>query len=640
MVLLQTRTDIDYLPAVDGGGRASITAPDELAAYRAALEAHPLVEQALAEGLWPALRGLVRFTRYLAGYAVMSAGEQADRIGIVLAGRCRVWRPATPAETVAWIEPGALLGEMSVVARAPRAATVGALRDTVLAELYVADLERLDDLRPVMMLHRWIAEVVARRALGLGGARPVGMNLVVAGSTHAMGFAERLVEAGRAAGERWALRGQGDWSDTPTVQQMEAVERGHDYVVYVADGRDRVWLRQVMRQADRVMVVADAADDPRPTTIDREAGAARAPYVLVLLQPADIEYASNTARWLRGREPAMHLHVRAGNRADVARCMRLVTGRGRGVAFAGASSRGLGYCGMIQALEELAVAPDIVSGNSSGALGAAFMAIELDSARVQSASLAAYAALRPTPTALTLPIVSLMTGGRFTRFLQQTFGDVHLEDLLVPCVLTAVDLGTLSMVDMRTGPLWRAVRASMSLPAYYPPVVADHRVLVDGGVLQNIPVGPLDGCCHKGFVLIGDLSQDAVGFTDVARYGAVLSGWRLLWRRLWPFGRRKSYPTMPEVLFRTACLASLRNQEALLRQPHPSWLHLRPETPPIGLFDAEALIPRLIEDTRRHTLDMLTGSDRPAVRAALADASVPAVGRALPAHSPMPLEAP
>ncbi len=626
---MKTDLTVDFPPAVDGIGRAAITDPAEIAGYRALLAEHAWVDDPAADEAFAVLEKVTRFTRYLAGYAVMSAGEESDRVGLVLAGRCRVWTPDEPERTLGWLERGALIGEMSAVAGERRTATVGAVRDTVVAEVDAAALGTLDDPRAGLLIYRWIAQVMARRALGREVRRPQGMNLTVIADDPdvALGFARRLVAAGADADERWTLRTCADFPETPGVAEMEAVERACDYAVYVADRADRTWTAQVLRQADRVLVVADAAGDARLTAVDLAARQARAPHTLVLLQPADVAHATETARWLRDRRPAMHLHVRDGNRGDVARCMRLVTGRGRGLALAGASSRGMGYSGVLQALEELALAPDIVTGNSSGSMAAACLAMGFDSARTAEAYRAGFATMRPNRRTLTLPLVALMTGRQISRFLARTFGDVRLEDLIVPCVLTAVDLSSLALVEMRTGPVWRAVRASTSLPAYFPPVVVDGQVLVDGGVLDNLPVGALDGCCRNGFVLLGDLSQDPEGFSDMAPYGAELSGWRLLLRRLWPFGRRQRYPIMPEVLFRTACLASLRSQEQTLRHPPRHWLHARPDTPPIGLFGAtDAQLPRLIEDTRRCTAELLAGSELPAVRAALA------AGRGAPAR--------
>ena len=615
-----TLADDAMPPARDGLGRALIADEETLAECRALLHAHPMVRAADGPWLTEALEGLVRFYRYVSGYAVMSAGETADRVGLVLAGRCRVWHPDQRSRSIAWVGAGEVLGEMTALTGGQRAVTVGAVRDTILAEFDVAALAQLEDRLARLTIEAWLSRLVARRALGAAPRRPPSTVLALLGADPAQvkACAALFAQAAGAAGVRLALRSLDDWPDGLTVRALEEAERAYDVVVLVDEGGDPLWSERVVREADRVLVVADGTGDAGMTAHDLRAATARVPHILVLLQPAGIERATDTARWLTERTPMLHLHIRRGDIEDAARCIRLVTGRGRGVAFAGASSRGLGYTGIIAAFEELSLVPDIIGGNSSGSMAAGCLAVGYDSARTGREFQRGFESMRPGPRNATLPFVALLTGGGASRFFRSCFGDVLIEDLLTPCILTAVDLSTLALVELRQGPLWRAVRASTSLPAYYPPVVTDHRVLVDGGVLQNVPVHPLSPLCRDGFVVIGDLSQDPEGFTEITPYGSEVSGWRLLLRRLWPFGRRPVYPMMHEVIFRTACLASLRNQAELVKQLDPSWLYIRPDTPPIGLFGATPeQIPRLVDDTRRQTLEQLLASERPAVRAAI-----------------------
>lgn len=607
-------------PAVDGAGRAPIVDPAEVADWQAQLAEHPLLRNASSVGLADALRPLVRFTRYLAGYAVMSAGEAPDRVALVLAGRCRIWSPEDRSQTIAWVGAGDVLGEMSALTGERRSVTVGAVRDVVLAEFDLDTLQRLDDRLARLEIEAWLSRLVARRALGQEPRRPSSVALALLGDDPdvVQAAVELLSAAATESQIRCAVRTPADWPEAPSVQMLERVERDHDVLLLVGDRGDSIWTDRIVRQADRVLVVVDAVGDPRLTSSDVRADAARAPHVLVLLQPPDIERARDTARWLAERQPLMHLHLRRGNLADAARCIRLATGRGRGVAFAGASSRGLGYSGMLAAFEELSLQMDTIGGNSSGAMAAACLAAGLDSARTRAAYRAGLAAMRPNLRNVTLPLVALLTGARASLFFRRFFGDMRLEDLLLPCVITAVDLSTLALVELREGPVWRAVRASTSLPVYYPPVVDDAQVLVDGGVLQNVPVHPLMPSCRDGFIVVGDLSQDPQGMRDITPYGSAVSGWTLPFRWLWPFGRRPKYPLLPEVVFRTVCLASLSNQQALMADLDPSWVYVRPVTPSIGLFGAtDTQIPRLIEDTREQTLAQLRASEQPAVRAAL-----------------------
>ena len=72
--------------------------------------------------------------------------------------------------------------------------------------------------------------------------------------------------------------------------------------------------------------------------------------------------------------------------------------------------------------------------------------------------------------------------------LERTFGGAHVEDLPLDCFAVSADLSTAEIVVHRRGPVVEAVGASMSLPGLAPPVRSGTRLLVDGGVLNNVPV--------------------------------------------------------------------------------------------------------------------------------------------------------
>lgn len=572
--------------ATDRAGRAAVIDPDERRACREVLGEHPTVRDAPSATLARSLVEQTRFVRYRAGYAVMSAGERGDRIAFVLGGRCRVIDPAAESnETVAFVGRDDVLGEMSLLSDAPRRHTVITIRDTLVAELPFDAFEALDD-RDALLLRAWLAEVAARRALGLGGERPIGTALVVLPLTEAEGepFATALAGAFHAMGEPCAVLRVGDFEGLPTPMALEHVAQQHTHVIYVAERGSTEWNGLAIRQADRVLRVADAADDPKSRGFDLEAQAAAAPSTLVLMQPSDITEARGTRGWLDPRPDVLHLHVRRGNAADLQRVARVVTRRARGVIYCGASSQGVGYAGMMAAFEEMGYAPDLIAGNSSGAIAAALVAQGRASSDAADAGARVFEACRPGLGNITLPIVSFLTGRRLTRCLRSIFGESRLEDQLVPCVLTAVDISSQKRVDIRTGPLWHAVRATMSLPVIYPPVVDGAAVLVDGGTLENYPVDQIEPMCRRGQVLICDLSQAIGPMQTVAQYGTGLSGWRVLFERLWPFGRKARYPTVSEVMFRTATLASAVHADIIKARARPNWVFLRPNAPSLGLF--------------------------------------------------------
>lgn len=135
---------------------------------------------------------------------------------------------------------------------------------------------------------------------------------------------------------------------------------------------------------------------------------------------------------------------------------------------------------------------------------------------------------------ITLPIASWFTGRGFNAGLQAVFDDATIETLHLPffCVSTNVaSAATGAMCVHRTGPVWRFVRASMSLAGFLPPIsdAKTNSLLLDGGYSNNLPCDVARGMGVSTIIAVD------VGYVEEAEdyfYGDELSGLTLLWLRL------------------------------------------------------------------------------------------------------------
>jgi NTE family protein len=157
------------------------------------------------------------------------------------------------------------------------------------------------------------------------------------------------------------------------------------------------------------------------------------------------------------------------------------------------------HLGLYRALVEAQIPIDAVAGTSAGSLVAAGVAQRWSADEVTEAI-----RLHTTPKSLldvTLPMVALSAGRRVTDALERAFGSVEIEDCWIPFRAVSTNLTTLAAEIHRTGPLWRAVRASVAIPGVFPPLVEPRGVLVDGGLVINLPVAPLRAEFSKAFVI-------------------------------------------------------------------------------------------------------------------------------------------
>jgi NTE family protein len=158
-----------------------------------------------------------------------------------------------------------------------------------------------------------------------------------------------------------------------------------------------------------------------------------------------------------------------------------------GLALGSGSARGLSHIGIINALNDIGIHPHIVCGCSVGALvGGAYAADHLDKLEAWVRSLTRTDVLRFFDISLTSGGVIL--GDRLTNFFREYIGDVTIESLSTPFCAVATELSTGREIWFRDGFLLDAIRASLSLPGLFAPVLIDDRWLVDGGLVNPVPV--------------------------------------------------------------------------------------------------------------------------------------------------------
>lgn len=158
-----------------------------------------------------------------------------------------------------------------------------------------------------------------------------------------------------------------------------------------------------------------------------------------------------------------------------------------GIALGGGAARGWAHIGVLSALTGHGLAPDVVCGTSIGALvGGIYAAGKLSELEEWVGSL--------TRREVFSLVDFTMTGGgviggrRLMDFYREHLGDVTIEELPRRFAAVATDLETGSEVWLQEGPLLPAIRASISLPGLFTPVLRDGRWLVDGALVNPVPV--------------------------------------------------------------------------------------------------------------------------------------------------------
>jgi NTE family protein len=157
-----------------------------------------------------------------------------------------------------------------------------------------------------------------------------------------------------------------------------------------------------------------------------------------------------------------------------------------GIALGSGSARGWAHIGVIRALEERGIKPDVVCGTSIGALvGAAYASGELDRLEKWVTGLAWTTVLRLMDLTWR---GGLIRGTRLFTLFRTIIEDRDISELPVPYGAIATELHSGRELWLRRGNVLEAVRASCAMPGLFAPVVRDGAVLVDGGLVNPVPV--------------------------------------------------------------------------------------------------------------------------------------------------------
>jgi lysophospholipid hydrolase len=540
------------------------------------------------------------------GTVLFEEGDPGDRAYILVSGRLQasVRDAAGRDRVVGEIARGEVVGEMALFTGEPRSARVRALRDSELVSLDRPAFERLIAGRPqtLLGLTRLVVQRL-RRAQGSAPAESAAKTFAVVAADPGVPLADFTRRLAAALGEvgstlHLAAADLDRHLGTPGLAQVapddphapriaswiDEQETRYRCVVLEADSTASAWSARCVRQADRLLVVGRAGDDPTPGETERQlcavdATTAAVPTSLVLLHPPETRLPADTRRWLEGRSLLRHHHVRVDDQESVARVARFMAGRAVGIALSGGGARGFAHIGVLDAIREAGIPIDAIGGTSMGAVIAAECALGWDAPTMARQNQAIFGRWRRD---LTLPLLSILGGHRSSARLRESIGDVQIEDLWLPYFCVSSNLSRAQMMIHRAGRLWLGLRASTSLPGILPPVAHEGDLLVDGALLRNLPADVMREAIGGGTIIAVDVSAE----TDMQHehpYQDSISGWRILWSRLNPFTQALPVANIAAVLQRSAELASVVMQrEALLRGID---LYLRIPVQRFGMLD-------------------------------------------------------
>lgn len=439
------------------------------------------------------------------GGTLVEAGETSGMVYVLRAGRLAALRPGNPPEFLGLVWPGEAIGEISVLADIPHTATVVAMRDSELLVMPRAAFLDAVQKHPSILIELMRTMIARARSERTMKKLAVAFAFLAAGEGPPVrALVEGLRKAVDQNGARTALL-TAEHLSHPT-EWFSAREEEHDLVFYVAEAGETQWAAHCLRQADRSFWIGRGDAEPPSVAPFPAARAALKPADLLLVHRQGCVRPSGGRAWQKALCCRQIFHAREADPADLARLARVITGRSVGVVLSGGGARGYAHVGALRALNEHGVPVDFVGGASMGAVIAAGLAYGWDDEEMVARVKTAFVETNPLSD-LAVPFIALTRGRLVDRRLGDNFGDTDMLDLWRPFYCVSSDLTNGAHIVHDSGSLRHALRASIALPGILPPVVDGGRVLVDGGVMRNLPIDLMQDL-HDGPIVAVDVSID------------------------------------------------------------------------------------------------------------------------------------
>jgi len=195
-----------------------------------------------------------------------------------------------------------------------------------------------------------------------------------------------------------------------------------------------------------------------------------------------------------------------------------------GLALSGGATLGAAHAGALRALHEADTPIDCLSGTSIGAVAAALYAFETPIDQIEEIALEmswlSISSFKPSR-------LGLLANRKLGDILRERIGDPDFKDASIPLAVVATDVSRGDKVILDHGPVLPAVMASACVPGIFQPVEHEDRLLVDGGIVENLPISPLkelgarciigvDLNMHRGYQRPDDLIDVVLNAIDIA----------------------------------------------------------------------------------------------------------------------------
>ena len=521
------------------------------------------------------------------GDILFHKNDPSDSLYIILAGRFHsILIENQEEKIVGAVCKGETVGEMGLISGEPRSLTVRAVTNARVLKLSSDIFKKYCCDNPTIMfdlINLLIAR--ARKRIKLLSTQPEHARLALVGADENINLNDFINIFSNEYMKHYPLvfLKHSDYRPTQTIDEwLDRQDDPEKIIIYIITHEDtQQWIDTCGKRIDSLIVIAQGEKIPHISPLcyhllQDDLHFYDVEKRLLLIQPDNLNMPRNTRDWLSRCKFAKHYHLRLNHVNDHHYIARMLSNQAIGMVFAGGGAKGWAEVGIIKATNECNLAIDLYAGTSIGALIMVSYLLMQDYDQLYTSFARVNRALRRAISwrHFTWPVISLFSGSPGTELLQALFSQIRIEDLWRPFFCVSCNLNRSTEVIHTRGLLWRALRATGSLPGLIPPMVENGELYVDGGLMNNLPIDVMrKHIGPTGLVIAADLTGNA---HDDTRYNfpPILGFWQTLLTKFGLIHHHYRFPKPTENFMRSLLLGStskeVENRELadLLIQPN------------------------------------------------------------------------
>ncbi|MCC5814178.1 MAG: patatin-like phospholipase family protein [Leptospira sp.] len=429
------------------------------------------------------------------GETLFYQGDDPDGFYFVLTGRLYyeriIYEYGNVRDLKGEFSRGSVIGEIAVLSGSKRTASVIASRDSELLFLSLENWKKLLMEFPETFIktlqfifHNFTnasssKEFIPQRMISI---------LSLSKSIPEDQFSENLKKSLEKYGKVCIIRR--DQYEKLSISELRELfnrlEKENQFTIFETSF-DEEWTKFCFNHSDRIIILDELIGSGNLRSEEKEfkINYDTVTKDLVILAPDSTTYFDYN-KWTAHRNISSKFLIDLNSLKSFNRLARHISGNSIGIALGGGGARGFAHIGVMQGLSEMGIEVDMISGTSIGSIIGSLYALRLNNDEILSLVQKYFVDRNPTGDIHFSPI-ALTKGEVFTNSLKEAFGNKLIESMYLPFFAVACNLTKESLHIFNSGEIWKALRASSSIPGLSPPILINNDLYIDGGLLNNLP---------------------------------------------------------------------------------------------------------------------------------------------------------